>query len=451
MDQGLVSFVGLGPGDPALRASRVSERLGRADLVVNDGDGVSPARLVELARDGKRVVRAFAGDALESPEALAEVREVARAGVAFEVVPGVGARATASAFAGVLGRAVRGTAGAVAPMVQGESPATPVTLLVDAGLASQRVVVTTVEEAASRLQGMGDRSIIVAFGIPDESLRWFERLPLFGKRVLVPRARQQAIETAALLREHGAEPILVPTIDIGPPSDPAPLERCLAELRAGRYEWVAFTSANGVEHTWEAVVRAGADARAFGASRLAAIGPATARALERHGLRADVIAKEFRGEGLAEEILRAIGSSSSPETGSRGPLRVLLSRAAKARDALPDALRAAGCRVDVVAAYETRPPPTDSVRILEETFERGRVDAVVFTSSSTVDNFCDLVGQTRAAAWLAPLRVASIGPVTTETARSRGLRVDVTAAEFTVPGLIRALSLSWPDHRGRST
>ena len=204
-------------------------------------------------------------------------------------------------------------------------------------------------------KAFGDRTLLVAFGAPDEDLRWFERQPLFGKRVLVTRATEQASETAALLRDYGAEPLVVPTIALYPPRDSGPLDRALADLRRGAYGWVAFTSANGVERTWASLVASGADARAFGGVRLAAIGPATGRALARYGLRADVVAKEFRGEGLADELLRALA-------GGAAAARVLLPRAAKARDVLPEALRAAGCVVDVVAAYETRPPPARSGR-----------------------------------------------------------------------------------------
>jgi uroporphyrinogen III methyltransferase/synthase len=196
---------------------------------------------------------------------------------------------------------------------------------------------------------------------------------------------------------------------------------------------VAFTSANGVERAWEALSAAGGDARTFGAARLAAIGPATARALERHGLVADVIAKEFRGEGLATEMLQAL------ELGGAAAPRVLLARAAQARDALPRALREAGCEVDVVAAYETRPPPPEARAALQRELEGGRVDVVTFTSSSTVDNLCDWLGA-GAPALLAGSCVACIGPVTAETARARGLRVNVLAAEYTVPGLVRALA-----------
>jgi uroporphyrinogen III methyltransferase/synthase len=440
MASGIVSFVGLGPGDPALRTARAADRLARADVVLSGAEAAAPARLVELVHAGKRVVCALDDDGLELPSTIAAVRAIAGAGVAFEVVPGLGARAVAAAFAGVLGHAVRVSATQVARAVEGEPSDAPVTLIADPGEPSQRVLVATAGDAAERASAFGDASVVVAFGTPDEDLRWFERRPLFGKRVLVTRAQEQAAGTAALLLDHGARPLVVPTIAIHPPSDPAPLARALGELRAGGYGWAVFTSENGVLRTWEALVASGGDARAFGAARVAAIGPATARALDRHGLRADVVAKEFRGEGLAEEMLRAI--ASQPDRGGHAG-RVLLARAAKARDVLPEALRAAGCSVDVVAAYETRPAPRETVDALAADLEAGRVDAVLFTSSSTVDNLCDLLGADRAAALLGRALIASIGPVTTETARARGLRVEVTAATYTVPGLVAALAAAW--------
>jgi uroporphyrinogen III methyltransferase/synthase len=255
--------------------------------------------------------------------------------------------------------------------------------------------------------------------------------------VLVTRAGEQAGSAAALLREEGADVLVVPTIAIAPPGDPAPLAKAIGELRAGAYAWVAFTSANGVERTWQAIEAAAGDAEVFGAARLAAVGPATAQALAGHGLRADVVAVEVRGEGLAEAML-----AEMKREGQGGGRRVLLPRAARARDVLPDALRAAGCTVDVVAAYETHPVTGAAVESLAVELEAGRLDAVTFTSSSTVDNLCDALGP-RAAGLLARVRVASIGPVTSDTARSRGLRVDVEARESTVPGLIRALAESY--------
>jgi uroporphyrinogen III methyltransferase/synthase len=440
MPSPLVSFVSLGPGDPALRTARASQRLEEADVVVHDDQGATAERLIELAREGKRVVRAIAGEVLESPQGLAEARAVAQAGVPIEVVPGIGARSAAAAFAGVVGRAVRVESSGVAGAVAGEAAATRVTLIAAAGTPAQRVVVTTAGAAAEAARELEDRgvtgAVVVAFGEPDEALGWFERRPLFGKRVLVTRAREQAGSTAALLREHGAEPLVVPTIEVHPPSDPRPLARAIADLRAGRYGWAAFTSANGVERTWEALSAAGADARAFGGARLAAIGPATARALAQRGLVPDVVAKEFRGEGLAAEMLDAL--RRGPSETSRAP-RILLARAARARDALPQALRDAGCEVDVVPAYETRSPPEEALAALLHELEAKRVDAVIFTSSSTVDHLCGWLGG-RAPALLAGVRIACIGPVTAESARARGLPVHVMPDEYTVPGLVRALA-----------
>jgi uroporphyrinogen III methyltransferase / synthase len=432
---GVVCFVGLGPGDPRLRTERASARLAEADVVVRDSDGVAAERLIALAREGKRVVRAIEGDPLESPSVVEEVREVARAGVPIEVVPGIDARAAAAAFAGVLGPAVRAETAQLAAALVGHSSATVVTIVADAGLPSQRLVTTTAAEALGRASELRTTSVLLAFGTPDDTLRWVERRPLFGKRVLVTRGRDQAVSTAALLRELGAEAVVVPTIEIRPPRDPGPLDSALLDLRAGAYGWVAFTSANGVEHTWRALALSGHDARAFGSARIAAIGPATVRALESHGLRADAVAREFRGEGLAEEMIVAIGPA-----GSRP--RVLVARAARARDALPDALRAVGCRVDVVPAYETHPVDGEALAGLANELSLGRLDAVLFTSSSTVDSLCDALGA-RAPDLLARSRIASIGPVTTATAAARGLRVDVTAAEYTLPGVLLALAESY--------
>lgn len=250
---------------------------------------------------------------------------------------------------------------------------------------------------------------------------------LAGKRVLVTRAREQAGSTAELLRARGATAVVVPTIAIGPPSDVAPMRRAIAELAT--YDWIAFTSANGVEHAWNELARQGLDGAARGAAKIAAVGPGTARALEKRGAPADVIAKEMRGEGLASELLRAFGASRP---------RVLLLRAEVAREVLPESLRAAGCAVDVVAVYATEPADPAAIAALAESLERREIDAVLLTSGSTVDNLCDALGD-RAVTLLAGTSVASIGPVTTEAAARRGVRVDVVAREATVASLVEAL------------
>ena len=430
MPPGLVSFVGAGPGDPSLRTAQAAQRIAEADVVLEVEARVET--LIELAREGKRVAYLVAGDPLESRAVVAQVRAVAAAGVPFDVLPGVGARGAAAAFAGVLGRAIRVAASEVGDALANEASGSVVTIIAGAGAPSQRVVTTTALDAPGRARELGDVPVILAFGAPEEALRWSERRPLFGKRVLVTRARDQAGAAAALLRECGAEAIVLPTIEIHPPDDPAPLATALVALRAGEYDWVAFTSANGVDRTWDALAAAGGDARAFGATRIAAIGPATARALERRGVRPDVVAREFRGEALADAML----STRSERA------RVLLARAARARDVLPDSLREAGWEVDVVAVYETRPTSDEVVERLTRELAEGRIDVVTFTSSSTVDNLCDRLGPD-AVRLLAGPRIASIGPITTVTALGRGLRVDVTARQYTVPGLVEALVESY--------
>jgi uroporphyrinogen III methyltransferase/synthase len=435
MDGGLVVFVGTTPGDPGLCAARVTAQLAQADVVVADVGDAGPAQLVELARRGERVVRTVVGDPFDHAAVVEEMRALAEAGVSLEVVPGVGARQAAAAFAGVIGRAVRARASDVARIVEGEPPDRPVTLIASAGAPVQRVIVTTARKAPREASDLGDDSIVIAFGAPDAKLRWFERRPLFAKRILVTRAERQADSTATFLRERGADPVIMPAIEIIPPSDPLALARALSDLAGGTYSWVVFTSANGVEETWRGLIARGSDARAFGRACLAAIGPATARALETHGLRADVVAKEFRGEGLAAELLKVLAS------GDPGA-RILLPRALKARDILPRLLRDAGHPVDVVAAYETRVPALRDLTGLTDSLEHGQIDAVLFTSSSAVDSLCEGLGP-RAGALLAHARVASIGPVTTETAAARGVRVDVTAREYTLFGLVRALEESY--------
>ncbi len=276
--------------------------------------------------------------------------------------------------------------------------------------------------------GMGADAVAVACSGVDVELVALEKSPLFGKRVLVTRTREQASGTALLLRIRGAEPVLVPAIEIHAPRDPQRLARAIEQL-AGVL-CVVFTSANGVERAWAEVLRQGKDARAFGGVVLAAIGPGTARALEAYGLRADVVGREFTQEGLATELVAALAGKKKG--------RILLLRAEVARDALPDALRAARHEVDVVAAYETRAPEPSRGAWLTKELEEGRIDAVTFTSSSTVDNLADMLGP-RAPELLAKTVVASIGPVTSKTCGARGIGVSVTAESYTLVGLVESL------------
>ena len=256
-----------------------------------------------------------------------------------------------------------------------------------------------------------------------------DRRPLFGKRVLVTRTRAQSEGLSALLRERGAVPIAVPAIEIHPPPDPVPLARAVASFPSA-YDLVAFTSANAVERFVAALTGEGRDAGAFGQAKIAAVGTGTADALARHGLRSDIVAKDSKGEGLAAEIIA--------HAEALGRKRVLLPRALVAREALPLLLRAEGFTVDVVPAYETRAPPAEALAALRADLDAGRIDAVTFTSGSTVENLADALGPD-AAFILRGAKTFSIGPITTAAARQRGILVAATAPSPTISGLISAL------------
>ncbi|HEV8247579.1 MAG TPA: bifunctional uroporphyrinogen-III C-methyltransferase/uroporphyrinogen-III synthase, partial [Polyangiaceae bacterium] len=310
----------------------------------------------------------------------------------------------------------------------GRDPSTPAAVIHWGARPEQRVVTATLATIAerSRAAGLTNPAVILIGDVVRlrDELRWYDARPLFGKRILLGRAAPQARATAQAVRERAAEPLLVPLIEISDPPDPARLERAAGEL--GTYDWVLFTSSNGVERLFAVLARSGRDARAFGAARVGAIGPKTAEALAREGIKADLLADEFVGEALAQQVIAA------------GAGRVLLVRALSAREALPDALRDAGASVDVIAAYQTLPASTASADELRDLLGAGSVDVVLFTSSSTVNQACDALGD-RASELLAGVTLASIGPITTRTALERGLRVDVTARTYTVEGLLDAL------------
>jgi uroporphyrinogen-III synthase len=268
--------------------------------------------------------------------------------------------------------------------------------------------------------------------------------PLRRVRVLVGRPRHQAGALSAELRKLGADVIEIPFIEIRKPRSFKPLDTALKSL--GTYDWLILTSVNGVEAMWERMekTREGHDfSRAVGASksdsvlaaeglRIAAIGPATRKAIEQRGVRVDVVPKEY----VAESVVRSLKKKVKGK-------RVLLVRAKVARDVIPRELRKAGAVVDVVEAYETVVPQSSRVRLraaLKDPKKRPHV--VTFTSSSTVKNFVELLGSTRKARYkeLAGIRMASIGPVTSETLRELGLPVDIAAKEFTIPGLVQAIS-----------
>jgi len=426
-------------------------------------------RLITFARQGKRVVRLKGGDPLLFARGAEEALALEAAGIPFEIVPGVSSPAAASAYAGIplTHRDVSGSvtfitgsdrAGkewsdqawkklatatdtvcilmgmrrigeiATAMLSGGRAPETPAAVIQWGARPEQRVVVAPLSRIAevSREQGFKNPAVIVVGEVVAlrERLAWYDRAPLFGRTLLLFRPEEQARESARLVRERGAEPLVLPMIDIVAPPDPAPLERALGELSA--YGWLLFTSANGVTRFFAALSARGLDARALGSTKIGVIGPRTGAALERFGLRADLAAEQFVGEGLATALL-AHGA----------PCRVLIARALVARDVLPDTLRAHGFSVDVAPVYETRSLGAAARERLLAALDRG-ADAALFTSSSTVQETLDALGAD-AKSVLARVTVASIGPVTSRTLEDAGIRIDVRAEQHTVDGLLDAL------------
>ena len=505
---GVVYLVGGGPGDPGLITVRGAELLANADVVLHD-ELVHPALLgrvregaqircvgkrggdrgsqqatqsaidremVQLARQGLRVVRLKGGDPFLFGRGSEEAEALAAAGVPFEVVPGVPSPLGATAYAGISVThrdlassvtfvsattragahfdwselaAVRGTicvlmgmrrladvcAGLIAEA--GRAPETPAAVIQWGTRASQRVVEGRLDAIAElgREAGLASPAVIVVGPVAAlrSTLRWFDARPLFGKRVLVTRPAGQAAATSEMLRRRGAEPIELPAIRIAAPPDPARVEGAVRDL--DRYDVVAFTSENGVSWFFAAIDAAGRDARAFGRARLAAIGPGTAAALAARGVRADLVPTEFRGEALADAIL---ADAEVQARLARGSLRVLVPRALVAREVLGEMLRARGAEVDIVPVYETRAASADRREELVRALEAREIDAVMLTSSSTADSLCELCGA-RAPELLRDVLVASIGPITTATAEKRGLTVGVTAGESTTAGLVAAM------------
>lgn len=247
--------------------------------------------------------------------------------------------------------------------------------------------------------------------------------PLAGRTVVVTRPRGQAPPLSDALRGLGAEVVEYPTIAIRPPEDPEPFRRAVARLEG--YDWIVFTSVNGVRRVYEELEDRGLGPDALAPDRLAAIGPSTADALQHEGLDVEVVPGEYRAEALVEALGRA--------GAARDGVRILLPRAAEARDVLPDQLRERGAEVDEVAAYATLPGEPGELA-LDDRMRAGEIDWLTFTASSTVRNFVRMAGPD-----VGPSDVACIGPITAGTARELGLPVDVVAEEYTIPGLVRAL------------
>src|SRR5262245_23242024 len=496
---GVVHLVGAGPGDPGLITARGRDLLGRADVVI--ADALAPRELLDLApataeridagkrggrggvtqdvvnrtminraRRGSRVVRLKGGDPSLFGRGGEEAAALRRARVPFTVVPGVTAALGAAAWAGIPlthrrhastvtfatgqvdpaardGRPDwRALAGAdtlilymgVKPLAtivgrllrEGMKPSTPAALVRWATLPEQEVVTGTLADIVARARAARIRppALLVAGEVVRlrPRLDWFGRLPLRGKTIVVTRPREQAGPFVEALREQGARVILVPAIVLRPPRSMASLDRSLSRISS--YDYLVFTSVNGVSRFFARLLETGRDVRDLGGIEIVAIGPATAAAVKERGVRVAAVPAEHRAEGIVAVMRRRRLMGA----------RVLIPRAAVARDVLIESLRRRGARVDVVPVYRTV-GSREGASEIREALRRGGLHLITFTSSSTVTSFARLFRRGKDARAVRRVPVAAIGPVTAATARREGFRVALTPRRYTVPALTRAI------------
>ncbi len=432
------------------------------------------ALIVSKAKEGKVVARLKGGDPYMFGRGGEEAEELLAAGVDFEVVPGVTSGIAGPAYAGIP-LTHRAHSSSVTFITGHEDPAKPDTAhnwgalaasastlvfymgmknlpdisrkLMEAGMPGDtpaalvrwgttprhRSLASTIadlpEQAAQK--GFASPSLIVVGGVVGlhDTLNWFEKRPLYGKTVVVTRAREQASDSAALLEDLGAEVIQFPTIEIRPVADFAQVDAAVRAL-AG-YRAVIFTSVNGVRLFWERLAALGLDARAFGGSFVAAIGPATAKALRERGISPDFVPETYVAESVAEGLAARLGSGLAGAD-------ILLPRARVARDVLPETLAEGGARVRVLPVYDTIPAGARKDEVLAK-LEAGEIHCITFGSSSTVTNFLALVPAETLKKYPA-VRLACIGPVTAATLEKAGLACHIQPADYTIPGLARELA-----------
>ncbi|MDU2063200.1 MAG: uroporphyrinogen-III C-methyltransferase [Sporomusaceae bacterium] len=497
--QGIVYLVGAGPGDYKLISVKGLEYLKEADTVVYDRLAdprlLSYARpdaemiyvgkassqhtmrqedinklLVKLAQEGKKVIRLKGGDPFVFGRGGEEALELKEAGLPFEIVPGITSAISVPAYAGIP-VTHRGIATSFAVITGHEDPTKPEstirwdklatgtdTLVFLMGVENlphitkklmehgrsgdtpaavirwgtkpeQRVLITTVATAASDVakQGIKPPAIFLVGEVSKlrDELAWFDQKLLFGKQVLITRAREQASALTSKLEGLGAQCFEAPSIKIVPPDSFAPVDAAINQLDT--YDWVVFTSTNGVDAFFARLRENGKDARAFAKNKVAAIGVQTANQLKKFGICADLVPTEFRAEGIVEML--------SPQL--TPGMKVLIPRALVARDLLPEKLKECGVEAEVVPVYQTITADTDGSQIAAK-LRQGEINLVTFTSSSTVTNLLDLLGE-GGKELLQTVTVACIGPITAETCLKAGIEPTIVALEYTIAGLVTAI------------
>jgi uroporphyrinogen III methyltransferase / synthase len=485
-----VYLVGAGPGDPDLITWKGRKLLALADAVLYDHlaneslldltqkdceriyVGKKKAvhafpqeeicrMMIERARRGLTVVRLKGGDPFIFGRGGEELEALSDAGVEFEVVPGVTSPLGIAAYSGVplthrdhtklvtfvTGHDVAAIdwsktgqsetlvifmgIGAIHEiareiMAHGRSGSTPAIAVRWGTRPNQETVAGTLATIADRIDAAHLKppaTVIIGEVVAlHEKLNWYEKLPLFGRRIVVTRAPDQAGDLSDRLRSLGADAIELPVISIQPPEDPGPLDRAIEKLST--YDWLIFTSVNGVRFFLDRLDGSPQDLRSLRA-RICAIGPATRRSVENLHLKVDLMPEEY----VAESLVKAFAGQQI------NGKRVLLPRAAVARDLIPAELVKLGAQVEVVEAYRNRVPDNAPARAHEIFSAEKKPDWITFTSSSTVKNLVSLAD----ADSLKGIRIASIGPVTSETARSLGLTIHAEAKQFTIDGLVQAI------------
>ena len=505
----MVYLVGAGPGDPGLITIRGKQLLERAEVVIYDylasskllkyvprgaefiyagkRGGVKHTHtqdeinqlLIDRALSGRRVVRLKGGDPFIFGRGGEEIEELVKAGIPFEVVPGVTSATAAATYAGipithrkhtstvafvtghedptkpdsrvawdklatgvgtiVVYMGIKNLESITAKVIShGRDPRTPVAVVRWASTSEQRTVVGNLENIAEvvKKNNIKPPSLVVIGEVVNlrDTINWYEKRPLFSKRVVVTRTRDQASELVNLLENYGAECLEYPTIALEPVASYEVLDRALAEIET--YHWLVFTSINAVDYFFKRLFAVAKDVRDLKGPKIAAVGRVTAEALAARGIKIDLLPEKFTGDGLADAMIK---------TGVKGQ-RVLLPRALKAREVLTESLADAGADVTIAPVYQNVLPTSSEGEELKKDIRKAlqdkSVDMVTFTSSSTVKNFVtllDIATPAELQRLMSGVAVAAIGPITAATAAQYGLHIDVQPAKYTIPDLVESI------------
>ncbi|MBW1615002.1 MAG: uroporphyrinogen-III C-methyltransferase [Deltaproteobacteria bacterium] len=494
-----VYLIGAGPGDPELITVKGKQSIKKADIIIYDylassellqyasetaeiiyvgkkGGAHTLSQnkinklLIQKAKQNNIVARLKGGDPFIFGRGGEEAEELKKAGIDFEIIPGVTSAIAAPAYAGIP-LSHRKFTSTIAFITGHENPEKETTSINWAALTKigtlvflmgvknlpnivkqlknnqmnsetpaavirwgttpkQKTVTGTLDTIAQNVKKAGIKApaiiLIGKVATLKDTLNWYEKRPLFGKTVLVTRARHQASELVKKLNRLGALCVQYPTIQIMPAPDYKPLDTALEKLNS--YQWIIFTSVNGVTSFFERLFKQKLDSRALGGLNTASIGPATAEKLKNYGIKSDIIPKSY----VAESIIEAFSHYNIKDK------KILLPRAKEARTILPEQLKKMGAIVQEIISYKTE-PSKKNINELIAMLENKKINIITFTSSSTVKNFKALIQEEKFDELTKNIKIASIGPVTTETAKKLGFKVSIEAKKFTIDGLCQEI------------